>query len=196
MTTDTNSLIQADERVTEKFRLLGLLPLMFFLAQLIHYWRLGELGHVLWICNIGNLILAIGLFTDRATLIRVAFLWAIPGVVVWFIYVVLAWGIFLSSTLAHVGGLIVALFVIRRVGMARWAWIYAVLWYLLLQGVCRWLTPADLNVNVAHRIQPGWEQVFGSYWEFWLVLTIAVTICLWLLGWALEKVVPPKPNGI
>src|SRR5687768_18004171 len=35
----------------------------------------------------------------------------------WFVYVVLAWGVFLSSTLAHVGGLAVAVFVVRAYGM-------------------------------------------------------------------------------
>ena len=73
-------------------RLLGLLPLFFFLAQAVHYWRINELGHLLWMCNIGNLLLAMGLFLEKERVVRLAAIWTIPGLLVWFIYVVLAWG--------------------------------------------------------------------------------------------------------
>src|ERR671924_824245 len=91
-----------------QLRLLGLLPLFFFLAQGVHYWRINQLGHMLWMCNIGNLLLALGLFFEKPLVVRLAAIWMIPGLVVWFLYVVLAWGVFLTSTLAHVGVLIVA----------------------------------------------------------------------------------------
>src|ERR1041385_1359909 len=39
-----------------KLRLLGMLPLIFFLAQGVHYWRRNELGNMLWMCNVGNLL--------------------------------------------------------------------------------------------------------------------------------------------
>ncbi len=45
-----------------RFRLIGLLPLTFFLAQAIHYWRVGGMGNLLWMCNVGNLLLSVGLF--------------------------------------------------------------------------------------------------------------------------------------
>src|SRR5215510_9190415 len=102
-----------------QLRLLGGLPLAFFCAQAMHYWRISELGHMLWMCNMGNLVLAIGLFTEQRSLIRVAALWMIPGFVVWLVYVVFAWGVFFSSTLAHVGGLIVGMIALRHVGMDR-----------------------------------------------------------------------------
>jgi len=65
------------------FRLVALFPLAFFLAQGAHYWRINELGHMLWMCNIGNLVLAIGLFLNNALLIRVAVIWMFPGLMVW-----------------------------------------------------------------------------------------------------------------
>ena len=102
-----------------QLRLLGLFPLIFFLAQFIHYWRSNELGNMFWMCNIGNLILAMGLFLEKPVVIRLAAIWTLPGLIVWFIYVVLAWGVFLTSTLAHVGGIIVAMIAIRHYGMDR-----------------------------------------------------------------------------
>lgn len=163
-----------------RLRVIGLLPLLFFFAQAIHYDRINQLGHLLWMCNIGNLLMAIGLFLEKPLLVRVAAIWTIPGLFVWFVYVVLAWGVFLSSTLAHVGGLAVAAFVVRSYGMDKNSWRYAFGWYLAVQIFSRFTTSADLNVNLAHAIQPGWEHGFGSYWVFWLTLTIVTAVVVWL----------------
>lgn len=189
-----------------RLRLLGFLPLAFFCAQAIHYWQINELGHMLWMCNIGNLLLALGLFFEEALLIRVAVIWSIPGVAVWFVYVVPTWGMLLtgkfgylelvgvlSSTLAHLGGLLVGMLVLRRIRMDQRAWLYAFIWYFVVQLLSRFITPAALNVNVAHRIQDGWEQTFSSYLKFWLVLTLLVGVCLWILGRILRMLWPVLP---
>ena len=173
-----------------KLRLLGILPLIFFIAQFVHYWRVNELGHLLWMCNIGNLILAMGLFLEKPVVIRLAAIWTIPGLVVWFIYVVLTWGVFLTSTLAHVGGLIVALIALRYYRMDRTAWRWAFGWYLVILVASRFLTPAALNVNLAHAVQPGFERTFQSYWIFWLVLTASTIVVLWLCGLLLWGIWP------
>jgi hypothetical protein len=176
-----------------QFRALGFLPLAFFLAQASHYWRINQLGHMMWMCNIGNLILAVGLFLNHALLIRVAVIWMVPGILVWIVYVLLAWGMFLSSTLAHVGGLLVGLIAIRRVGNDRWAWAYALAWYLVVQGLSRLLTSPELNVNVAHTVESGWRQSFDAYWKFWLVLTLLTAFLLWIIGWVFYKLWPQAP---
>ena len=173
-----------------RLRLLGLLPLLFFFAQAAHYWQTNELGHMLWMCNIGNLLLAIGLFFNQALLIRVAVIWLIPGLVVWFFYVALAWGLVLSSTLAHVGGILVGLIAIKKVRMDRKAWLYALGWYLLIQLLSYLITPPEMNVNVSHSVEPGWQQTFDAYWKFWLALTLLTALLLWLLGRLLNRFWP------
>jgi len=173
-----------------KLRLLGLLPLIFFLAQGVHYWQRNELGHTLWMCNIGNLLLALGLFLERPTVVRLAAIWTIPGLLIWILYVALAWGVFLSSTLAHVGGLAVAMIALSWYGMDRQSWRWAFGWYLMVQLASRFLTPPELNVNLAHAIQPGWERMFHSYWSFWLVLTIVAVVTVWLSGLLLWRIWP------
>jgi hypothetical protein len=186
-----------------QYRLLGILPLAFFGAQAIRYWQINQLGHMLWMCNIGNLLLAIGLFVGEAMLIRVAVIWMLPGLVVWAMYVVPTWPMLLtgqlsfgqlfgvlSSTLAHVGGFSVGMLALQKVRMDAMAWLYAYIWYFVVQLLSRLLTPAAMNVNLAHRIQDGWEQTFSSYWKFWLLLTLLVGICLWILGFLLQRLWP------
>lgn len=180
-----------------RMRLLGLLPLIFFIAQGVHYWRINQLGHLLWMCNLGNLLLAMGLFLEKPLVVRLAAIWTIPGLMVWFIYVVLAWGVFLTSTLAHVGGIIVAMIALNRYRIDRRAWRWALGWYLMIQFASRFVTPPELNVNLAHAIQPGWESGFGSYWVFWLTLTIVAVLVLWLSGLLLWSIWPAdKRKGL
>jgi hypothetical protein len=178
------------EQINMRFRLLGLLPLSFFLAQSIHYRWVGGPGNLFWMCNIGNALLALGLFLNHRELIRAAAIWTIPGLGIWFRYVLFEYDFVFSSALAHVGGIVVALIVVRRVGMDRTAWVYAFVWYLFMQIVSRLVTSPVLNVNVAHQIQTGWENTFSSYWKFWFVMTVLVAICLWVTGVILSLIWP------
>jgi hypothetical protein len=147
---------------------------------------------MLWMCNIGNLVLAIGLFIENRFLMRVAIMWTIPGLFIWFLYVVLTWGVFFSSMLAHVGELLVGMVALRRIGMARQSWLYAFVWFLLVQLMSRLCTAAELNVNLVHKIQPGWEQIFSAYWQFWMVLVVATGLVLWSLEVMFRKLWPDQ----
>jgi hypothetical protein len=178
-----------------RLRLLGIVPLLFFFAQGVHYWPSNELGNLFWMCNIGNLLLAMGLFLEKRAVIRLSAIWMIPGVIVWFLYVVLTWGVFLSSTLAHLGGLVVAAVALKKYGMDRRSWIYAFGWYLGVQLLSRFFTAPQLNVNLAHAVQPGWEHTFTSYWMFWLTLTLATAAVLWLSGFLWRIVLPAAESS-
>src|ERR1044072_2042945 len=175
-----------------RLRVLGIFPLSFFIGQAMHYWPGNELGNLFWMCNIGCLVLAMGLFLEKPVVIRLASIWMIPGLLIWIVYVVLAWGVFLSSTLAHVGGLVVALIALSQVGMDRTSWRWAFGWYLVVQLLSRFLTAPALNVNLAHAVQPGWDRTFQSYWSFWLVLTAATILSLWLTGLLLWSIWPAE----
>jgi hypothetical protein len=190
-------------------RLLGFLPLTFFLAQAIHYWDINELGNMLWMCNIGNLVLAIGMFLERRLLVRVSVMWLVPGLIVWCIYVVPTWGPLLtgqftwrqlfavvSSGLAHLGGLTIGLVALRRIGMDQRVWPYAFGWYFIMQLLSRLLTPPSMNVNLAHRVQDGFEQSFSSYWKFWLLLTTLVGIGSWLVAFVFYRIWPSRSNHL
>lgn len=186
-----------------QIRLLGFLPLTFFLAQAIHYWDINELGNMLWTCNIGNLVLAIGMFLEKRILVRVSVMWMVPGLIVWCIYVVPTWEMLLTgqftwrqlfavmaSSLAHLGGLTIGLVALRRIGMDKRVWLYAFGWYFVVQMLSRLVTPSSMNVNLAHRVQDGFEQSFSSYWKFWLLLTTLVGMGCWVLAFFFHRIWP------
>src|SRR5438477_4146087 len=105
------------ERHDTRFRLVGFLPLSFFLVQAGHYWRYGDAGNLLWMCNVGDLLLAAGLFLGHRELIRAAAICTIPGLAVWIRYVLLASCLYVSTPLAHASRIIIGLIVLRRVRM-------------------------------------------------------------------------------
>jgi hypothetical protein len=86
----------------------------------------------------------------------------------------------------------VGLIAMRRVRADKWTWLYALAWYLVVQQLSRLLTSEYWNVNVAHRIYPGYESVVSHYWQFWLLTSLMIAVGLIILGWILVKLFPPR----
>src|SRR5215468_8708162 len=117
---DTKEAILIPPWQTLRFRLLGLLPLCFFLARAIQYMIIAKTPEqMLWSCHISNLMLAAGLFLGNPFLIRVAVFWLILGVPPWIADMVWSKIITVVSFFSHLGGLIVAIVAIRQVGAKR-----------------------------------------------------------------------------
>lgn len=173
------------------YRLLGLLPLIFFILHANYYFTHGGLPHLLWMCNIGNLVLAIGMLLDIPVFVRMAVAWLLPGLGLWIVTYVLPGAILMTSVIAHVGGLLIGLIALFRVRTSQWAWLHATLWFLFMQQMSRLFTPTNLNINVAHAIWPGWEKHFNSYWKFWLASTLVAAIGQWVLWLCLKQWIPP-----
>lgn len=179
-------------------RLLGLIPLVCFTAQFLYYLSVtfSWLANLVYPCNIGTLIMAIGLFTGCKTLVRMTTLWLVVGIWFWVWYV--ASGtlpLFGTSTLVHIGGLSTGMYTLYKIRASRWTWLHTVLWYLLLQLISRLFLPAALNINVAHSIWKPWDRVFGSYWQFWAFTTGLAALILWAAGKIVYKLVPPSKEA-
>ena len=85
-----------------------------------------------------------------------------------------------SIQLGIQGGLCFGLFAMSRLPQTQRAWPLALGTFLAAQAAARWLAPADLNVNLAHGIYPGWERWFGSHAAYWLFTATAAAALLWL----------------
>jgi len=175
-----------------QFRFLGFLPILFCLGQAVYYWRRDEFANMLWMCNIGNFLLGIGIFFGINWLTRIVTLWMIPGLVIWLNYVVGTGNLVPSSFFAHIGGLVVGLYALYKIGGSRQMALHAIIWFFTLQLVCRVFTSSAANVNVAHRVHEGVTNAFNAYWKFWLTSTALVVSGMFVLQWILLKMFPEK----
>lgn len=175
---------------TLRFRLLGLLPLIFFLSRFIHYFRVGTPSHIQWSCHISNLVLAIGMFFANPLLIRVATFWLILGLFPWIGDMIFTGIVTPVSVFSHLGGFLLSLVAIREVRAKNRSWVPALLFFLVLQQISRLTTPADLNVNIAHHAYGPWKDLFDSYWKYWLAGTALTVMTLWLTEVVLLRLFP------
>jgi hypothetical protein len=180
---------------TLRFRLLGFLPLCFFLARAIQYMVVMKTPEqMLWSCHISNLMLAAGLFMGNPFLIRVAVFWLILGVPPWIADMVWSRIITVVSIFSHLGGFIVAIMAIRQVGGKRWSWIPSLVYFVILQQVTRFVTHPGpyTNVNVAHFAYGPMKDWFASYWTYWAANTSAVALLLIIIEFVLLRMFPTK----
>ncbi|HEV2668529.1 MAG TPA: hypothetical protein VG324_26675 [Blastocatellia bacterium] len=194
---NTNEAILIPPWQTLRFRLLGFLPLCFFLARAVEYMIVAKTPEqMLWSCHISNLMLAAGLFMGAPFLIRVAVFWQILGVPPWILATTMemAWlkPVTLVSIFSHVGGVIVAIVAIRRVGAKSGSWIPSLIYFVILQQITRLLTDPGpyTNVNVAHFAYGPMKEWFASYWTYWVANTSAVALTLIIIEFILLRLFP------
>jgi hypothetical protein len=176
------------KKIVFRQRLLSILPLIFFVARLIELTGRRETAHILWVCHISNLLIALGLFLGYVELVRVSVLWLIIGAPLWPIDIARTGIMELTSIGTHYAGLVIGLLALRQSGVGKYSWLYALTWFLLLQQLTRIFTPAELNINLAHSIYPGWEQSFSTYGQYWLFTIVGAAICLWLISNVLSRI--------
>ncbi len=177
-----------------RFRLLGLLPLLFFLARVIEYVIIAKTPEqILWSCHISNLLLAVGLFAAQPWLIRLAAFWQLIGLPLWAMDMALTGLVTTVSVFSHLGGVAVSLYALRQVRAARGSWVPALVFFLVLQQLTRWLTAPTpySNVNVAHFAYGPWQHWFVNYGSYWLANTALAIVSLWLIEFILLCVFPP-----
>ncbi|KAF0249488.1 MAG: hypothetical protein FD167_1105 [bacterium] len=142
--------------------LLSGFPFIFFITHLLNRTSQERSFEILWLCHISNLTLFIALLLNNARLIRMSAIWLIIGTIFWAIDLIVFKDISISSTIAHIGGVTVALLAINRVKMTKYNWVDASLFGLFIQQLCRFITPVKFNINVAHSIYPGMDKIFLS----------------------------------
>lgn len=181
---------------TNWFRLLGILPLLFFLARVVEYAVVAKTPEqILWCCHISNLLLAAGMFLANPFLIRIAVFWLILGLPPWILDMVVSRLITPVSIFSHLGGFVMATIAIRHVGAKRGSWFPSLVYFLVLQQISRLLTEPTpyTNVNVAHFAYGPWKDLFASYWKYWVVNTVLAMLTLAIIEWVLLRLFPrPK----
>jgi hypothetical protein len=173
------------------FRSLGWVPLILFVARFVAYLQLGQPSQMLWMCHLSNLLLSVGLFLANALIIRLSVILIIFGIIPWIVDMFVIRIVTPVSIASHLGGLVVGLLAIAKVRARYWSWLAALASFVLVQFVCRFVTPPEFNINTAHRVYDIWKDTISSYWLYWVISTSIIGTTLWLIGLALLKLFPP-----
>jgi len=162
-------------------RWLGCLALACYAIHVgFHLYR-GRHADALWGCHVASLLIAAGAFSARATPAAIGVLWLCFGNPIWILDLATGGELLPTSLFTHVGGFIIGVLVLKRLGVPRHAWWRATLAFLGLLGVTRLLTPRAANVNLAFAVAPGWERTFPSY-PLYLLLLVSVGAVTFLVA--------------
>ena len=172
-------------------RLLGVLPLGFFVVRLSVLQAKGALPDALWMCNLGSLGLALGLLFNQPKVIRPAVLWMALGFPFWLSFALGTGTYELTSILNHAGSLTVGLVALAAVRFKRAVWSAAFLASLALQILSRFTTPPEMNVNAAHNLRYTMvENTSMPYWQFWIGNTLLAALAFYLLSLLFARLFP------
>ena len=178
---------------TKCFRLVGVLPIIIFIARLIQYIQVGAPDWIVASCNISNLMLGIGMIFGAPLLVRVATVWLIIGLPMWILDAVVTRDLWWSSIYSHVGGFLIGLYAISKTRATGRSWLLALSWFVFLQMITRYTTAPELNVNIAHFPYELIKGRFTSYWMFWPACLLVVTAMVWVVEFMLQRFYPLDP---
>jgi hypothetical protein len=169
---------------------LGLLALAFYAVHCaFHVWR-GHPEDVLWACHVAAALIGVGLLGSWPTCVAIGVTWLAVGVPLWLFDLAVGGEFSPTSVLTHVGGLIVGLIGLWRLGMPDQVWWKALLALAALQQLCRWVTPEEANVNVAFSVYPWMKAYFASYWVYYAVMMPLFGVLFFGTELVLRKVIP------
>jgi hypothetical protein len=153
-------------------RALGGLALASWLAHAIEIvWRSSP-WDFFWACNVAPVLIGLGCVVPNAHLLAIGALWLSWGTPMWIVDLATGGTFWPTSLLNHFGCLAVAALAMRRLGLPRGSWWRATVALTALMLLCRFVTPAALNINLSHAVWAGWERYFESYNLYHLLLTL------------------------
>ena len=169
-------------------RWLGTLALVCYAIHVGFQLRHGRPPDALWGCHAASLLIAVSAFSERATPAAIGVLWLCFGDPVWILDVATGGELLPTSLFTHVGGFIIGILVLKRLGFPRHTWWKATLAFLGLLLLTRLVTPPAANVNLAFAVAAGWERAFPSYPLYLLLMVSAGAATFFTAELGLRKV--------
>jgi hypothetical protein len=139
----------------------------------------GRWYDVFWVCNLAALLVGPGVLLRSPALCQIALTWLAPGTLVWLLDVAVAGSNVLPTSWGvHLGGTACAAYGVRRSGVLRLGWLWALAFFGAAVALAWLFVPSAHNVNAAHGVPVGWSFLGGSRVVFSLSAgLIAVTFC-------------------
>jgi hypothetical protein len=153
----------------------------------------GRPEEVLWMCHLGAAFVGIGLLCSSGVVNGIGVLFLCVGTPLWLMYLAGGGEFYPTSWFPHLGGLAIGLFAVRKLGLPSGTWWKAVIALMALILVCRLVTPAQANVNVAFAIYPGWEKVFPSHAVYLATMMASAAAYFLFFEYVLRRWLGPEP---
>jgi hypothetical protein len=173
---------------------LGLAALGFYAIHAGFHILNGRPGEVLWMCHLGAALVGAGLLSSSAITNGIGTLFLCIGTPLWVMYLAGGGEFYPTSCFPHLGGLAIGLYGVRRLGLPSGAWWKSVVALVTLILVCRLVTPAQANVNVAFAIYPGWEKIFPSHPIYLAVMMVQSAGYFFVCEYALRRWLVPRES--
>lgn len=139
----------------------------------VHVWR-GSASDLVWGCNVGALLIAVGLVACERSLVSTGTFWLAAGTPLWLMDLVFGGERLCSSLLVHIVVLALGVRALVRDGLVEGAFWRALLGGALLQQCTRWLTHWSVNINVSYGIYAPFRRWFSDYSRYWLFTFVYV----------------------
>lgn len=143
--------------------------------------------NTIWICHIGCLLVGVGMIIKIHTISATGFLLLCVGNIGWILYLLAGGELILPSTLTHIGGFLIGLYVILKNGIPNHTYLYSLFCFAFLQLLARLTTNSQENVNLAFKIQEGWESLFPSYPIYLIFIYTLLLISFFGIEYSIQK---------
>ncbi len=175
------------------YRRTALLLLLSMAVHALVKWRLGTLPELLWGCNMASFCIIAGLWIDSPRVVGMGFLWhACIGDPAYLIEVIRSGHTGWTSVVVHSLPPLAAFFYLRRTGLPRSAPFLALALFIALVPISHYLTPAPLNINLAHDRLWFLKAQFPGNWSYRIVFC-AVMLMVLLIGDTLLALILKRP---
>jgi hypothetical protein len=132
-------------------------------------------------------LVGVGLIVSSATVNGIGTLFLCLGTPLWLIDLA-AGGVFHpTSCFTHIGALGIGLYGCWRLSVPGGVWWKAVAALIALIVICRLVTPAGANVNVAFAIYPGAERYFSSHLVYLVTMLGLAAGYFFVVAYALRR---------
>lgn len=180
------------EKINNKIKnLYGVLAILFYIIHGTYWIYKGVPSNLLWVCHIGSVLVGIGWLLNSARTNAIGVLWLCLGNIMWAIYLYTTRDFEPTSVLTHIGGIIIGIIGVYRMGIPKYSFAIAVVTLGIMQLITHFTTLDAENVNLAFRVQDGWENMFPSYFWYEIMLLFSSLICFFmaetLLRWLFRK---------
>lgn len=172
-----------------------MIPLLIFLWRLLQYISVNTPDWILYSCHVSTLALAVAMIFGWSLILRITAIWLVIGLPMWLLDAYVTQVIWVASVFSHVGGVLLAIYVIRKARATGRSWFPALLWFIGLQLITRYTTAPELNINVAHFPYEAFNASYSNYWSFWPVCTAVVALMVGSVEFALMKLFPFASEG-